>query len=252
MMPLIPAATAMAAGIILSALTDAALIGLAAIAASIIFAALKQNHTAITTCAAAAGALAFGVGAPDEEALPFNRPITLEADIKEVKDGDATRRLKVSPVRYADEKGSYRPTNPADIYLYIPSTEPYTEPGDRIVATTAIERPETRTYFPEETSEQQRMKRSGIAGKAFVKPENIISAEPSPRIMMRLIKLRMSITGIIYRSGMKGRHQAAGQHTDHRRHLGYEPVDTKESFRARAWLTYLRSAAFTSGSSLRC
>ena len=96
----------------MSALTDAALIGLAAIAASIIFAALKQNHTAITTCAAAAGALAFGVGAPDEEALPFNRPITLEADIKEVKDGDATRRLKVSPVRYADEKGSYRPTIP--------------------------------------------------------------------------------------------------------------------------------------------
>ncbi|WP_304966949.1 ComEC/Rec2 family competence protein [Paramuribaculum intestinale] len=204
MMPLIPAATAMAAGIILSALTDAALIGLAALAAAIIFAALKQNHTAITTCAAAAGALAFGVGAPDEEALPFNRPITLEADIKEVKDGDATRRLKVSPVRYADEEGSYRLSNPADIYLYIPSTEPYTEPGDRIVATTAIERPETRTYFPEETSEQQRMKRSGIAGKAFVKPENIISAEPSPRIMMRLIKLRMSITGIIYRSGMKG------------------------------------------------
>ncbi|WP_438872030.1 hypothetical protein [Paramuribaculum intestinale] len=47
----------------------------------------------------------------------------LEADIKEVKDGDATRRLKVSPVRYADEKSSYRPTNPADIYLYIPSTQ---------------------------------------------------------------------------------------------------------------------------------
>ncbi|WP_438872031.1 ComEC/Rec2 family competence protein [Paramuribaculum intestinale] len=48
--------------------------------------------------------------------------------------------------------------------------------------------------------------------------------------MMRLIKLRMSITGIIYRSGMKGDTKAAGQHTDHRRHLGYEPVDTKEFF----------------------
>ncbi len=203
MMPLIPAATAMAAGIIFSAITDAAITGLTALAAALICAALKHNHTAITACAAAAGALAFGVGAPDTEALPCDRPVTLEADIKEVKDGDATRRLRVIPIRYADREESYRLTNPADVYLYVPSIEPYAEPGDRIVVTTSVERPDSRTYFPEETSEQLRMKRSGVYGKAFVKPENIISTEPSPRIMMRLIRLRRAITGIIYSSGMK-------------------------------------------------
>ena len=204
MMPLIPAAAAMAAGIILSALTDATLTGIAAVAIALICAAMKHRHTAIAACVTAAGALAFGIGAPDHEPLPYGTTITLEADVKELKEGDATLRLQATPIIYADGNGSRRLTNPTDLYLYLPSIEPNIEPGDRITVRTSIDRPETRTYFPEETSERQRMDRIGITGKAFVKPENILAVKPSPRIIMRLLKVRTGITAVIYRSGMKG------------------------------------------------
>lgn len=204
LMPLIPIAVAMAVGIILSDCMGSAAVGFGAVAVSIALAALKRNHAAITGCAVAAGALAFGLGTPQSGRLPYDRPVILEADIREVSDGDVTCRLIAEPIRYADDSGSYRFDRAEHLYLYIPSTEPYIEAGDRIAIATRIQRPSDLTYFPEETSEHQRMRRNGAGGKAFVHPDSVISVKDSPDIFMKLLKLRRAVTGIIYSSGMDG------------------------------------------------
>ena len=203
-MPLIPIAIAMAVGIILSDCMGYVAVGSGAVAISIALAALKRNLAAITGCAVGAGALAFGLGTPHSGRLPYDRPVILEADIREVSDGEVTCRLIAEPIRYTDDSGSYRFDRTEHLYLYIPSTEPYIEAGDRIAVVTLIQRPSDLTYFPEETSEYQRMRRKGAGGKAFVHPDSVILVKDSPDIFMKLLKLRRAVTGIIYSSGMDG------------------------------------------------
>ena len=204
LMPLIPIAIAMAVGIILSDCMGYVAVGSGAVAISIALAALKRNLAAITGCAVGAGALAFGLGTPHSGRLPYDRPVILEADIREVSDGEVTCRLIAEPIRYTDDSGSYRFDRTEHLYLYIPSTEPYIEAGDRIAVVTLIQRPSDLTYFPEETSEYQRMRRKGAGGKAFVHPDSVILVKDSPDIFMKLLKLRRAVTGIIYSSGMDG------------------------------------------------
>lgn len=149
MMPLIPAAIAMAVGIILSAVAGPVGCGVTALAAAIAMMALRRNYVAIILCAAAAGALAYGVSAPADERLPYGEPVTLEADIRETRDGDATRRLLAQPLIYTDTAGlTHRLVNTGAIYLYLPSIEPDIEAGDRIVVHTCIDRARAADLFP--------------------------------------------------------------------------------------------------------
>lgn len=48
------------------------------------------------------------------------------------------------------------------------------------------------------------MRRAGIGGKAFVLPDNVMTVSRSPAVMMRLLRVRRAITGVIYNSGISG------------------------------------------------